>query len=96
MRAQPNARPFKRAGLHPLDCTNATCDGYVYATVAQLEALGLPACPCGSPYAPREVELAELLEVEDCAAVDEYRREVTDKQIELMHERDIWVRPDKG
>ena len=26
----------------------------------------------------------------------EYRREVTDKQIELMHERDIWRRPDKG
>ena len=24
---------------------------------------------------------------------DEYRREVTDKQIELMHERGIWVRP---
>jgi predicted amidohydrolase len=26
---------------------------------------------------------------------DGYRREVTDKQIELLHERDIWVRPDK-
>ncbi|HJY58992.1 MAG TPA: hypothetical protein VJ418_21660 [Streptosporangiaceae bacterium] len=26
----------------------------------------------------------------------EYRREVIDKQIELMHERDIWRRPDKG
>ena len=25
---------------------------------------------------------------------DEYRREVTARQIELMHERDIWVRPD--
>src|SRR5271166_3087650 len=25
-----------------------------------------------------------------------YRREVIDKQIELMHERDIWRRPDKG
>jgi len=24
---------------------------------------------------------------------DEYRREVTDRQIELMHDRDIWVRP---
>jgi hypothetical protein len=26
----------------------------------------------------------------------EYRREVIDKQIELMHERDVWRRPDKG
>jgi len=25
-----------------------------------------------------------------------YRREVIDKQIELMHERDVWRRPDKG
>jgi len=25
----------------------------------------------------------------------EYRREVIDKQVELMHERDIWVRPGK-
>jgi hypothetical protein len=25
---------------------------------------------------------------------DEYRREVTDKQTRLMHERDIWVPPD--
>ena len=24
---------------------------------------------------------------------DEYRREVTDRQIELMHKRGIWVRP---
>ena len=26
----------------------------------------------------------------------EYRAQVIDKQIELMHERDIWRRPDKG
>ena len=26
----------------------------------------------------------------------QYRREVIDKRIELMHERDIWRRPDKG
>ena len=26
----------------------------------------------------------------------EYRREVIDRQIELMHERDVWRRPDKG
>lgn len=76
MAANRKPQPFKRAGLHPLDCGAATCGGYVYATVAQLEALGLPACPCGASYVPREVELAELLGLEDCAAVDEYRREV--------------------
>jgi predicted amidohydrolase len=27
---------------------------------------------------------------------EEYRREVIDRQIELMHERDVWRRPDKG
>jgi hypothetical protein len=27
---------------------------------------------------------------------EEYRREVTAKQIDLMHERDVWVRPDNG
>jgi len=27
---------------------------------------------------------------------DQYRREVIDKQVELMHERDVWVRPDDG
>jgi predicted amidohydrolase len=27
---------------------------------------------------------------------DEYRQEITDRQIELMYERDIWVRPDSG
>ena len=26
---------------------------------------------------------------------EDYRREVIDRQIELMHERDIWVRPGK-
>lgn len=27
---------------------------------------------------------------------EEYRREVIDRQIELMHDRDIWRRPDKS
>lgn len=66
---------FKRGGLHRLTCPSATCDGYVYATVAQLEQ-GLPSCRCGAAFVPSEVELAELLGLEDCAAVDEYRREV--------------------
>ena len=27
---------------------------------------------------------------------EDYRREVTEKQIQLMYERDIWLRPDRG
>jgi hypothetical protein len=68
---------FKRSGLHKLKCPAATCDGYVYATVAQLEAHGLPSCPCGAMYVPAEVELAELLGLEDCAAIREYEAEVS-------------------
>ena len=26
---------------------------------------------------------------------DDYRREVTGRQIELMHKRGIWIRPDR-
>lgn len=60
---------FKRSGLHRLECD---CGGYVYATVAALEAHGLPVCPCGAAYAPSEVELAFLLGLYDCDAVREY------------------------
>ena len=28
--------------------------------------------------------------------IEPYRREVIDRQIELMHKRDIWARPDRG
>jgi hypothetical protein len=65
------ARPFKRAGLHKLECG---CGGYVYATVAQLEARGLPCCPCGAVYIPDELELSILLGV-DSPAVAEYEAE---------------------
>lgn len=68
-----DARPFKRAGLHRLNCP--TCPAYVYATVAALERHGRPVCACGTVFVPSEVELADLLGV-DCAAVEEYRREV--------------------
>lgn len=66
---------FRRSGLHRLSCGDVTCDGYVYATVAQCEQ-GLPSCRCGAAFVPVEVELAEMLGVEDAPAVDEYRREV--------------------
>jgi hypothetical protein len=41
-----------------------------------VRAAGLPLCRCGDSFVPAEVELAELLGLEDCAAVDEYRRMV--------------------
>lgn len=72
------AKPFRRAGLHRLECPLCPCYGYF--TVAMLErAEQLPACftrGCAGQLLPVEVELAELLGLEDCAAVDEYRREV--------------------
>jgi hypothetical protein len=36
---QGYSKPFKRAGLHKLECS---CGNYAYATVAALEAHGLP------------------------------------------------------
>jgi hypothetical protein len=66
--------PFKRSGLHKLECD---CGGYVYATVAQLEQRGLPSCGCGAAFLPERVELAELLGLENCPAVAEYRAELS-------------------
>jgi hypothetical protein len=66
-------KAFKRAGLHRLECQ--VCDGYMYATVAQLEAKGLPACWCGETLQPTELELAMLLEADDARPMVEYRRE---------------------
>lgn len=65
---------FKRAGLHRLECDD--CDGYAYATVAELERVGLPACGCGARYAPARLELALLLGAERAPAVAEYRAEL--------------------
>jgi hypothetical protein len=79
MPAKP--RPFKRAGLHRLECPDCPCYGYF--TVAMLERLpGLPAClaaHCPGTLVPAELELAMLLGAE-CAVVDEYRREVLSAQ----------------
>lgn len=67
------AKAFSRKGLHRLECQ--LCDGYVYATVAQLEARGLPVCWCGERLQPTELELAMILEAEDSRPMVEYRRE---------------------
>jgi hypothetical protein len=40
-----------------------------------MERHGLPGCPCGSPFLPARIELAELLDV-DCPARDEYHAEL--------------------
>lgn len=68
--------PFKRAGLHKLECVD--CDAYCYSAVAQLERHGLPRCGgCGERFAPERLELAALLGLEDAPAVVEYRRELS-------------------
>jgi hypothetical protein len=68
-------RPFKRAGLHRLECPDCGCYGYY--TVAMLEDAGCPDCwrpDCGGQLAPDELELAMLLGV-DSPAVAEYELE---------------------
>lgn len=68
-------RPFKRAGLHPLECLE--CANYAYSTVSALETHGRPLCPCNhEPMTPREVELCELLEMDAAPAQLEYRAAV--------------------
>lgn len=74
MPTKTTPRPFKRSGLHKLECD---CGGYVYATVAQLERYGLPSCGCGERLLPERLELAALLGLEDAPAVAEYRRELS-------------------
>jgi hypothetical protein len=75
MPAKP--RPFKRAGLHRLECPDCPCYGYF--TVAMLEAAGeLPACfavGCGAMMMPTELELAILLDV-DAPVVGQAMREL--------------------
>jgi hypothetical protein len=67
--------PFKRGGTHRLECP--ACPFYVYATVAALEAHGLPACPCGETLEPARLELAELLGRDQSPAMIEFAREVS-------------------
>jgi hypothetical protein len=67
-------KPFRRTGSHRLECP--ACPFYVYATVAALEAHGLPACPCGQPLEPTRAELAALLGLESSDAMRELAREV--------------------
>jgi hypothetical protein len=67
-------RPFKRAGLHRLECPDCPCYGYF--TVAMLEAAGeLPACfavGCGARMMPTELELAALLGATSAAVWEDY------------------------
>jgi len=65
-------KPFKRQGLHRLECSS--CDGYAYSTVAQLESVGMPSCACGAPFVPDRLELAQLLGATDAPCVLEYEQ----------------------
>jgi transcription elongation factor Elf1 len=71
-----SAAAYKRTGLHKLECPD--CAGYVYATVAALEAAGLPVCGrCGLAFEPREFELAYHLDMDAASsrAIREYEHE---------------------
>lgn len=68
--------PFKRTGLHRLECE--ACPNYVYATVAALETHGLGRCPCGEPFWPAVLELAMHLGADDAPVVAEFRQRVAD------------------
>jgi hypothetical protein len=57
-----------RKGLHRLECE---CGAYFYATVACLEAHGLPSCAEGHTLSPVRRELAILLGVA-CPAITEF------------------------
>jgi hypothetical protein len=86
MPAKP--RTFKRSGLHKLECRD--CAAYVYATVAQLEAHGMPVCPCGAAYVPDELELAFLLGLYDAPVVAEFEQRT--HRSELAQQRRIgWM-----
>jgi hypothetical protein len=66
------AKPFSRKGLHRLECP--ACPGYAYSTVACLETVGQPSCPCGETLQPTELELAFILGAEDSRPMVEYLR----------------------
>lgn len=63
---QDAPRPFKRTGLHRLNCP--MCSGYTYATLGNLELMlsmhgRLPGCACGEQLEPDRVELADALDM---------------------------------
>lgn len=70
-------KPFKRTGLHRLNCP--MCPGYAYGTVANLESVGLPACACGETLQPERIELAIMLGLEDAPVVLAWQSMTADK-----------------
>jgi hypothetical protein len=74
-------RPFKREGMHRLNCSALECPGYMYGTVANLETMlatfgRLPACACGESFECERLELAAALGLEHPA--EEALRRVQD------------------
>lgn len=77
-------RPFKREGMHRLNCSAIGCPGYMYGTVANLETMlsrfgRLPACACGEPFECERLELAAALNLEH-PAEEALRRVQDDKE----------------
>jgi hypothetical protein len=80
--ARKGPAPFKRGGLHRLECPDCPCYGYF--TVAMLEDAGLPGCfraGCGATMMPAELELAFLLGADNAPVVEEWRRRTANSEL---------------
>lgn len=75
------------AGLRFLDVRRVF--GPAMAPVVALDGVSFEVC------AGSRVSLARALAVRPSLLLLDYRREVTAKQIDLMHKRGIWTRPDR-
>jgi hypothetical protein len=82
-------RPFKRAGLHKLECG---CGNYTYSAVAALERYGLPDCRCGQPFEPTELELAFMLGLDNADVVREYQRRTVGSEMAQARGVGSWQR----
>lgn len=69
---QGKSKPFKRSGLHRLECS---CGNYTYSTMAALERHGLPVCPCGDAFEPERYEVGLILGI-DCQSVRDYHERI--------------------
>lgn len=81
--------PFKRAGLHRVECS---CGNYTYSTVAALERYGLLTCPCGDRFEPTELEVAFILGLDDATVVREYQRRTAGSEMAQARGVGSWQR----
>lgn len=74
--AKAERKPFSRKGLHRLEC--GSCDGFLYATIATLEARGLPRCGwCQDTMHPTMLEVALMIGDDNAPAMSAYREKVS-------------------